>query len=110
MLVAMLATLGVVSTVPGILLLHKGIFESGSIGLYSQRNNLSFVVSECFVSVVSEDRELKAVGGVFRALYMRTSFPVRWFPSSRRHVAGLSLKLRGLRELHARMWLGLTQG
>jgi len=36
----------------------KDIVESGSIGLfYSQRNNLRFVMSGCFASVVSEDGE-----------------------------------------------------
>ena len=35
----------------------KDIVKSGSIGLYSQRNNLRFVVLGCFVSVVSEDGE-----------------------------------------------------
>ena len=35
----------------------KDIVESGSIGLYSQRNNLRFVVSGWFVSVESKNGE-----------------------------------------------------
>jgi len=33
------------------------IFQSQVRFLYSQRNNLRFVVSGCFVSVVSDDRK-----------------------------------------------------
>ena len=46
--------------------------KSGSIGLYSQRNNLRFLVSGCFVSVVSEDGESRRLsGGVSSGIYAK---------------------------------------
>jgi len=48
----------------------KDIVESGSIGLYSQWNNLRFVVSGCFLSVVSEDGESRLLSdGVSSSIY-----------------------------------------
>jgi len=49
----------------------RDIIESGSIGLYSQRNNLRFIVSGWFVS-----REWMIVCGVFE-LYICNSFGSR---------------------------------
>jgi len=46
--------------------------KSDSIGLYSQRNNLRFVVLGCFVSVVCEDGESRGLsGGVSIGIYAK---------------------------------------